>query len=223
MQWVVLIFEYTFVQVALQQLEEERNKDGALLSPNSQDGLLTTSGTQSLQRPTRHRTRTSNPSNLGTSPELPESGLHMSASTGNLGIRRAVSSNSLNSLGKKLTLLPSNTYRYNFFSPLLATTVVPSLAFSTIYIKIWQGLCAMEKDPHVEVANVAKLLLEYIRNKVIGFNRFIVVTIGSLNCSWFQTREIMVARESELGQLGRAYTYSTSSNDSMDKSMFTTS
>lgn len=109
LQWVVLIFEYTFVQVALQQLEEERNKDGALLSPNSQDGLLTTSGTQSLQRPTRHRTRTSNPSNLGTSPELPESGLHMSASTGNLGIRRAVSSNSLNSLGKKLTLLPTNT------------------------------------------------------------------------------------------------------------------
>lgn len=102
LQWVVLIFESTFVQIALQQMEEERSKDSVVTSPNAhQEGILTSSG--SIQRvPSRQRTRTStNQSNLGSSPELPESGFHQSASTGNFErMRRAVSSSSLNSLCK---------------------------------------------------------------------------------------------------------------------------
>lgn len=88
--------------MALQQLEEEKSKDSNTLSPNSTEGTLTSSG--SLQRvPRRSRASTSNPTNLGTSPELTESVFHQSASSGNLvSIRRAASISSLNSLGKML-------------------------------------------------------------------------------------------------------------------------
>lgn len=44
---------------------------------------------------------------------------------------------------------------------------MPSLAFNTIYVKIWNGLTSMEKDPFSEVSVMAKTLTDYIRNKVI--------------------------------------------------------
>lgn len=43
---------------------------------------------------------------------------------------------------------------------------MPSLAFNTIYVKIWNGLSNLEKDPYMEVSNMAKTLTEYVRNKV---------------------------------------------------------
>ena len=48
LQWIVLIFESTFIQMAIQQIEEEKSKDLNSLSPNV-EVALTTSG--SLQRP----------------------------------------------------------------------------------------------------------------------------------------------------------------------------
>lgn len=88
--------------MAIQQLEEEKNKDSYLLSPNV-EVTLTSSG--SLQRPNRRsRASTSNATNLGTSPELSESGFHHSTSSNNPDhIRRAVSISSLNSLCKTCT------------------------------------------------------------------------------------------------------------------------
>ena len=53
---------------------------------------------------------------------------------------------------------------FNVVSPVLS-----SLSFSTIYVKIWQGLLQMEKDPYLEVANMAKLVTDFIRNKVANF------------------------------------------------------
>ncbi len=85
--------------MAIQQLEEEKSKDTNVLSPNMVEAALTSSG--SLQRTRRSRASTSNATNLGTSPELSESGFNHSASTNNLDrIRRAVSISSLNSLSK---------------------------------------------------------------------------------------------------------------------------
>jgi len=63
-----------------------------------------------------------------------------------------------------------------------ASPGVPNLSFSSIYLKIWQGLVVMEKDPHTEVANMTKLLTEYIRNKVTSsfFHvNFIVLLLSS--------------------------------------------
>jgi len=174
LQWVVLIFESIFIQIAVQQLEEERSKDSGLLSPNAHEALMTSSG--SLHRiPNRQRLRAS-VNQLGSSPEFPETALHQSSSTGNLDrIRRAVSSSSLNTL---------------------TSPGVPNISFSSIYLKIWQGLVVMEKDSHIEVANMTKILTDYIRNKA---------------------KEILSIKE---GEHGRTYTYSSSSNDSMDRSVF---
>lgn len=174
LQWVVLIFESIFIQIALQLLEEERSKDSGLLSPNAQEALMTSSG--SLHRiPNRQRLRAS-VNQLGSSPEFPETVFHQSSSTGNLDrIRRAASSSSLNTL---------------------ASPGISNLSFSSIYLKIWQGLVVMEKDPHIEVANMTKLLTEYIRNKA---------------------KEILSVKE---GDHNRSYTYSSSSNDSMERSVF---
>ena len=98
LQWIVLIFESTFIQMAIQQIEEEKSKDLNSLSPNV-EVALTTSG--SLQRPGRRsRASTSNPTNLGTSPELPDSGFTSSGQPDH--IRRAVSISSLSSLSKIL-------------------------------------------------------------------------------------------------------------------------
>ena len=101
MQWIVLIFESTFVQVALQQLEEEKSKDSGTLSPISALEISFTASGNQQKISGRSRTRTStNLPNLGSSPELPESGMIQSASTGNLErIRRAASRSSLNSIG----------------------------------------------------------------------------------------------------------------------------
>lgn len=76
---------------------------------------------------------------------------------------------------------------------------MPSLTFSTIYLKIWQGLCAIEKDPYVEVAALTKVLTDYIRNKA---------------------KDLLILREPEMT---RTYTYSSSSNDSMERSMLAAS
>ena len=101
LQWIVLIFESTFIQMAVQQIEEEKNKDSNSLSPNV-EVTLTSSG--SLQRPTRRsRASTSNAMNLGTSPELSDSGFTHSTNSGHPDhIRRAVSISSLSSLSKIL-------------------------------------------------------------------------------------------------------------------------
>lgn len=98
--------------MAVQQLEEEKNKDSNALSPNSAE--LTSSG--SLQRPRRSRTSTSTATNLGTSPELLESGFHQSASSGNMDrIRRAVSVSSLNSLGNIAIIFKYHIMKHNYF------------------------------------------------------------------------------------------------------------
>lgn len=88
--------------MALQQLDEEKTKDSNTLSPSTAESTLTSSGSFQRGPSRRSRASTSNTTNLGTSPELSESGFHQSTSSGNLDrIRRAVSISSLNSIGKK--------------------------------------------------------------------------------------------------------------------------
>ena len=87
--------------MALQQLEEEKSKDTNTLSPMTAEAAITSSG--SLQRVPNRRSRasTSNATNLGTSPELSESGFTNSSSANNQDrIRRAVSISSLNSISR---------------------------------------------------------------------------------------------------------------------------
>lgn len=112
-----------------------------------------------------------------------------------------------------------------------ASPGISNLSFSSIYLKIWQGLVVMEKDPHIEVANMTKLLTEYIRNKVtsllryhflkciywFSFSYFNFYYFLLLNVKQFQAKEILSVKE---GDHNRSYTYSSSSNDSMERSVF---
>ena len=50
-------------------------------------------------------------------------------------------------------------------------STLPSLAFNTIYVKMWHGLSSMEKDPHLEVSTMAKKLTDYVRNKVFSLKK----------------------------------------------------
>jgi len=52
---------------------------------------------------------------------------------------------------------------------LAASSTLPSLAFNTIYVKLWHGLSSVEKDPYLEVSAMAKKLTDYVRNKVFPF------------------------------------------------------
>lgn len=60
----------------------------------------------------------------------------------------------------------------SLFCTLTASPVLPSLAVNTIYLKIWQGLSNMEKDPHMEVSTMAKKLTDYARTKVYNSGKY---------------------------------------------------
>lgn len=79
---------------------------------------------------------------------------------------------------------------------------------------------AMEKDPHGEVASLSKTLTEYIRNKVSRIFKNLYCTFHKHSRLVFLTipkaKDLWIARD---GENTRTYTYSGSSNDSMDRSM----
>lgn len=45
---------------------------------------------------------------------------------------------------------------------------LPSAAFGSIYQKLWVGLTGMEQDPHPAASQMAKQVMEYIREQVQG-------------------------------------------------------
>ena len=140
LQWIVLIFESTFVQVVVQQLDEERHRFEQPLSPSSVE--LSIGHFERI--PPRSRLRSTAGSAhqlLGTSPELSDG----AAGAGNFErIRRATSNTSLNSLG----------------SP-----VLPVLSLNSIYGKIWLGLAQLDKDPHLGVSQMARTVTDCMRAK----------------------------------------------------------
>lgn len=55
---------------------------------------------------------------------------------------------------------------------------LPSAAFGSIYQKLWVGLAAMEQDPHPAASQMAKQVMEYIREQVYK----IMITIINYSC-----------------------------------------
>lgn len=43
---------------------------------------------------------------------------------------------------------------------------LPSAAFGSIYQKLWSGLTSMEQDPHPGASQMAKQVMDYIRDQV---------------------------------------------------------
>lgn len=73
--------------------------------------------------------------------------------------------NNSNSLDRTINLkrVSSSSSIHNMPS----TYVPPSLiSFGSIYAKLWQGLLQLSKDTHPEVADMAKILVEHIKNQV---------------------------------------------------------
>ena len=75
----------------------------------------------------------------------------------------------------KLSFINWNCTNDDLTWRITASPGMSNLTFSSIYLKIWQGLVNMEKDPHAEVVNMTKLLTDYIRNKVLHSINIIII------------------------------------------------
>nr|XP_053641674.1 regulatory-associated protein of mTOR-like isoform X1 [Cherax quadricarinatus] len=146
LHFLIQVYESHFLTVARQYFRDEMSD----LSPQS----LASSADNVMSPPnisrvfSRHAAKqlTSPGQGLGSSPDSSfNEYVHMSP----LGVKRAVSTHSISSIGTS-----------NVFSG------VSSLSYSGMYFKLWQTLITLEHDPYPQVANLAKLVVDYVKNKV---------------------------------------------------------
>ncbi|KAK5640922.1 hypothetical protein RI129_009469 [Pyrocoelia pectoralis] len=69
-------------------------------------------------------------------------------------LKRVASSSSISSLGH------SSLVHHGSLGAL------PYVAYGSVYLKIWAGLCSLETDPHPQVAQMCTVVTTYIRNQV---------------------------------------------------------
>ncbi|KAG7167191.1 Regulatory-associated protein of mTOR-like [Homarus americanus] len=140
LQYLIQMYESSFLTVARQYFRDEMMD----LSPSS-----LASSTDSIMSPSNSLTR-----GLGSSPD---SSFSECVHTSPLGVKRAVSTHSISSLGTA-----------SVFSG------VSSLSYSGMYCKLWQTLIALEHDPFPAVATLAKLVVDYVKIKVRTGSRDLV-------------------------------------------------
>ncbi|KAK3870949.1 hypothetical protein Pcinc_016478 [Petrolisthes cinctipes] len=160
LQYLIQMYESSFLGVARQYFRDETPHHSNDLSPLSPQA--SSSSTDSITSPppystsslTRYFSRHSNKQlaspgqNLGSSPDSSfNEKVHMSPTMG--GVKRAVSTHSLSSIGSS-----------GMFSG------VSSLSYHGLYCKLWQTLVTLEQDPFPAVANLAAQVIDHLRNKV---------------------------------------------------------
>nr|UBK23765.1 regulatory-associated protein of mTOR-like [Macrobrachium rosenbergii] len=155
LQLLILMYESSFVTVARQYFQNENADVSPVSLASSTDSIMSPSGSMRnvLGRPNSKQV-TSPGQALGSSPDMSilEFG-HMSP----LGVRRTASTHSISNLGVS-----------NAFSG------VSSLSYSGMYSKLWLTLLALEHDPFPGVSSLAKVVVEYVRNKALTGSREIV-------------------------------------------------
>ncbi|XP_026286315.1 regulatory-associated protein of mTOR isoform X3 [Frankliniella occidentalis] len=139
LQAMVNLFEKSFISVALQESGQVKDGSAMMLVSVATDVLL--SPAAGLKRiPSRDRLKM-----LSPTPVLLDGG---SGEGNNERIKRVSSSSSLYSMG------PGSMAN------------LPSAAFGSIYQKLWAGLTALEQDPYPGANQMAKLVIEYVREQV---------------------------------------------------------
>nr|XP_045605742.1 regulatory-associated protein of mTOR-like isoform X2 [Procambarus clarkii] len=147
LHYLIQVYESSFLTVARQYFRDEMGDLSPQALTSSVDSIMSPSN--NIGRVfSRHAVKqiTSPGQSLGTSPDscLNEY-VHMSS----LGVKRAASTHSISSIGTS-----------NVFSG------VSSLSYSGMYCKLWQTLITLQRDPSPNVARLAKMVVDYVQNKV---------------------------------------------------------
>ncbi|XP_046663293.1 regulatory-associated protein of mTOR isoform X2 [Homalodisca vitripennis] len=143
LQWMVLVFENSFLSVALQELLRDSSQVVVATDVLSD---ATLSPTSSLKRNvSRDRMRTfSNNTQYGG--DQLDSGIHVDR------LKRVSSSSSISSLGG-CSLLNN----------------LPQLSFGSVYMKMWQALTSLDSDPFPGVAQLSRTITDHIRDQVCAW------------------------------------------------------
>ncbi|XP_054282022.1 regulatory-associated protein of mTOR-like isoform X2 [Macrosteles quadrilineatus] len=146
LQWMVLVFENSFLSVALHELRRDSSQVDKATDVLS-DAML--SPTSSLKRNvSRERIRTISNS-LYASDHSDSSGHGYSAQE---RLKRVSSSSSISSLSG--CSLMNN---------------LPQLSFGSVYMKMWQALTALDSDPFPGVSQLSRTITDYIRDQVCAW------------------------------------------------------
>ncbi|XP_067006454.1 regulatory-associated protein of mTOR isoform X2 [Anabrus simplex] len=151
LQWMVLLFENSFLSVALQ---EEGTK--STLTPQVVTVPDVTMSPMGMRR-ISSRDRLKMMPSFGVDGAVTPVALAASAAsdlfhTSMDRIKRVSSSSSICSLGHS------------------ALSNLPTLSFGSIYMKLWHGLVAMDSDPHPSVCLMSHTVTNYIRDQVKDIN-----------------------------------------------------
>ncbi|KAK3908175.1 Regulatory-associated protein of mTOR [Frankliniella fusca] len=139
LQAMVNLFEKSFISVALQEGGQIKDGSPMMLVSVATDVLL--SPAAGLRRiPSRDRLKM-----LSPTPVVLDGG---SGEGHHDRITRVSSSSSLYSMGPG------------------SMASLPSAAYGSIYQKLWAGLTALEQDPYPGASQMAKLVIEYVREQV---------------------------------------------------------
>ncbi|GLG94261.1 Regulatory-associated protein of mTOR [Gryllus bimaculatus] len=151
LQWMVLLFENSFLSVALQE-EGTRSRDSLGSQVLMLPGEASMSPMMGMRRiASRDRLKMLAPGTLisvdgSVAPAAMAASdiLHSNVDR----IKRVSSSSSICSLGHS------------------TLSSLPALAYGSIYMKLWHGLTAMDTDPHPGVSHMSHTVTNYIRDQV---------------------------------------------------------
>ncbi|XP_046991838.1 regulatory-associated protein of mTOR isoform X1 [Schistocerca americana] len=148
LQWIVLIFENSFLSVCLQ--EESRRGESTLSPQTANVPDLSMSPIMGMRRiASRDRLKTVTPVTvLSTDGAVSPAAVASSDFIHTERIKRVSSSSSICSLG------------HGNLSNL------PTLSFGSIYMKLWHGLTALDHDPHPGVSHLSHMVTSHIRDQI---------------------------------------------------------
>lgn len=81
-------------------------------------------------------------------------------------LKRVASSSSISSLGHPMLVHHGSL------------GALPYVTYGSVYIKIWNGLCSLENDPHPQVAQMCSVITNYIRNQIKASVTFFKILIN---------------------------------------------
>ncbi|XP_014234805.1 regulatory-associated protein of mTOR [Trichogramma pretiosum] len=145
LQWLVLHFENLFVNLAVAEEKGRRELVVETLSPFSGMRRISSKDRLKMLSPNAH----------GNSGSDSTDGFNSDK------IKRVSSVSSISTLGGNWEFVrkPSETLGHGM-------GYLPSLAYGSVYMKLWHGLCAMEYDPSPGVANLVQKVVGHVRQQV---------------------------------------------------------
>ncbi|XP_044734524.1 regulatory-associated protein of mTOR [Chrysoperla carnea] len=161
LHWMVRLFESAFVSVAALE-EGKRELAGFEIVGGNNISSLSGGGMRRIG--SRDRLRVLSPSNLLGADQVDSNITER--------LKRVASSSSISSLGGG-----SGTGGSTLNTPL-------SLAYGSVYMKLWHGMLFLDNDPHPQVAQTSLVITNYVRNQVkeTASNRDLSID-GRLNAS----------------------------------------